>query len=204
MNRKLAIGCGVALLLFIIGVVALVVVIPKLIHKGLDVVKNAMAEEQRLSAFENAWSPPSASPDASWFPEKVGMWRLVTQGASTGVARLQIERVGRYGKYQLGADVVEVNVMAANDDEKHELFSRAQPDRSQGGTIVSTSSGNRSSIRVNGDDYTRCWWMPKGWFFIFHSHGGSDPKDFMEPYLKAIDAARVAAALSTEPAPALK
>jgi hypothetical protein len=46
--------------------------------------------------------------------------------------------------------------------------------------------------------------MPKGWFFIFHSHGGSDPKDFMEPYLKAIDAARVAAALSTEPAPALK
>jgi hypothetical protein len=165
----------------------------------VDAAKNVLAEEQRLSAFENAWTPPSASPDASWFPEQVGEWKRTTQGESTGIARLHIERAGRSGEYRFGAEVVEVNVMAANDSEKHELFSSAQTGPSGGGTTVSSWTGNRSYLRLNGDDYTRCWWMPKGWFFIFHSRGG-DPKEFVESYLKAIDAAPAA----TEPAPALK
>ena len=186
MNRKLAIGCGVLLLLVAIVIGLCIYAVPKLVRKAKVAIKSSIEESNRLAAIENKWRPPSAAPDASWFPKQVGSWQLTTQEVSTGIPRLNIERGGQYGAYQSGAEVVEVNVLAANDLEKDALFSKAQAALS-GGTRVSTSSGNRVYVRLNGDDYTRMWWV-KNWLFIFHSHGGSDPEAFMEPYMKAMQA----------------
>jgi len=196
-------GCGVALLFFIIGVCALAIAVPKLIRKGVAAAKNVFAEEQRLGAFERAWAPPSGSPDASWFPDKVDQWRLANQEPSTGVPRLFIEQPGRHATYRFGAEVLEVNVIPADYAEKEALFERAQSAQSGVGTVT-TRIGNRGSLRLSGEGYIRFWWMPKGWFFVFRNHGGSDPKDFMEPYFKAMDGASTGAPQSPEPAPALK
>ena len=202
MDRKLATGCALALLVFAIGVCCVVLVVPKLFRKGMAAVKHGLAEERRIVAFEKAWTPPSASPDASWFPKKVGMWRLTSQEPSVGIPRLNIERHGQYGAYRFGAEVVDVNVMAAKELEKEGLFDRARGAQS-GVARMSMKWGNRASLRLNGDDYTRLWWMPKGWLFIFHGRGGDDPKGFMEPYLKAIDDASSATSQrqGAEPAP---
>ena len=66
------------------------------------------------------------------------------------------------------------------------LFSKAQAALS-GGTRVSSSSGNRVYVRLNGNEYTRMWWI-KSWLFVFRSQGGTDPEAFMEAYMKAMEA----------------
>jgi hypothetical protein len=203
MNRKVATGCGIALALFAIAVAGLVYIVPKLIRKGVDAVKDGLAEAQRAAAFEATWTPPSPSPDASWFPKEVGKWSLTTQEPSTGIPRLNIERPGQYAAYRSGGEVVEVNVIAANDLEKDALFQRAQEGKS-GSSTVTSRFGNQGSMRLNGDDYTRLWWMPKGWLFIFHNHGGTDPEKFMEPFLEAMEPGSSEAPARLEGPPALK
>jgi len=187
MNRKVAIGCGIALLLFLIGVGAVIYIVPKLVRRGEAALKEGLDKHNRSVAFEVAWRPPAAALDASWFPKEVGAWKLTTQEPSKGILRLNIDRPGQYGAYQSGADVVEVNIMPANDLEKDALISRAQAALS-GGSTYSSTMGNRSSVRTNGDDYTEMWWL-KNWMFIFHKHGGTDPESFIEPYLTAVQAA---------------
>lgn len=187
MNKKLATGCGVLLVLLAIIIGIGIYAVPKLVRKAKVAIKSNIEESNRLAAIESKWRPPSAAPDASWFPKQVENWQLTTQETSTGIPALNIERAGQYGAYRSGAEVVEVNVVTANDLEKDALFSKAQAALSTG-TRVSSSSGNRVYVRLNGNDYTRMWWI-KNWLFIFRSHGGSDPETFMEAYMKAMNAA---------------
>lgn len=187
MNKKLATGCGVLLALLAIIVGLGIYAVPKLVRRAKVAVKSNVEESNRLSAIESKWRPPSAAPDASWFPKQVEKWQLTTQEASTGIPTLQIERAGQYGAYRSGAaEVIEVNVLAANDLEKEALFSRAQAALSEK-TRASSSSGNRVYVRLTEDDYTRMWWI-KDWLFIFRSHRGADPEAFMEAYMQAMDA----------------
>jgi hypothetical protein len=204
MNRNFAIGCGVVLLLLAVGVVALVSQAPKLFHKGAAFVMEAVAEEQRISALEAAWQPPSASPDSSWFPSSVGEWRLERSEPRTGIPELNIERAGQHATYRTSAGPIEVDVVPANDLEQATLLSRAETalenrrqtdaSASAGGVQVSvnsgtsrmtTSRGNRKHVKIGGNEHTRFWWV-KGMLFIFRARGDADSEIFPEEFLKAM------------------
>jgi hypothetical protein len=207
MNRNFAIGCVVVLLL--LGAVVAVVIsqAPKLLKKGTALVMQTMADEARISALEKAWQPPSASPDAAWFPSTIGEGGLERSAPRTGIPELNISRAGQHATYRTGAGPIEVDVVPANDLEKETLLSRAEEalgnrrenDASvntgglqvsvhSGTSRVTTSSGNRKHVKIGGNEHTRFWWV-KGTLFIFRARGAADSETFPEEYLRSISPA---------------
>jgi hypothetical protein len=204
MNRKVAIGCVVVIAIIGAIVAAGYLTLPKLIKKGTAMVKQAMAEEQRIGEVEKAWQPPSATPDASWFPSQIGEWKLERSEPRTGIPELKIDRPGQHATYRTGAGPIEVDVIPANDLEKETLLARAETALKEGrqtnqtfgnGNIsvsvnsgssnFTTTMGNRTHVRIGGDEHTRFWWV-KGNLFVFRARGAADSETFPEKYLRAI------------------
>ena len=198
MNKALAIGCAVVLLL--IGAVVGVAIWqgPKLLAKGKGLVQDAMAKGARISAMENGWQPPSTEPDASWFPDEVGNWKLERSEPTSSARELNIERKGHRATYRSGAGLMEVLVVPANDLEKGEMIDRisnalgSRPDFqsdshgvkvsiSGGSSSMTTTLGNRTTIQRNGER-AQFWWI-KGWLFIFRPRGEADPEVFSDAYI---------------------
>jgi hypothetical protein len=212
MNRNALLGCGLVLFT-IVAVIVMVgfVFVPRMVSKGKKWVGAQMEEVQRRSAIEKAWRPPSATPDASWFPAKVGAWTLTANDEISGLPELNIERAGRRGKYRGEKQDIEVTILAANDLEKDAIFSRAKAALEKGGTQVTTGTFGSGSYRVetrgshvttqtpgrlyvctDGIHHTRLWWL-KDFLFIFRTDGPDDPDSFAEQFLSAMTASELEA-----------
>ena len=202
MNRNVAIGCAVVFLLLAAVLVVAVMQVPKLLHKGAALVMQTVADESRLAALEQAWSPPTPTPDGTWFPSTIGEWKLERSEPRTGIPELKIDRAGQHATYRTGAGPIEVDVIPANDLEHETMVSHAEDalknrqevntdvggvhvSVNSGGTQWTTTSGNRKHVRIGNEDHTRFWWV-KGTLFIFRACGAADSEAFPEEYLRAI------------------
>ena len=134
MNRKVLIGCAAV----VVAVVALIVVAvfsfaPQAFQKGSGWVKGIVADVNRRSAIEEAWKPPGAAPDAAWFPSTVEGWTLSVSEEVTALRELNLDRVGRRGKYRGDKQDIEVTVVPANTLERDGIFTRAEAALETGG-----------------------------------------------------------------------
>lgn len=204
MNRNFAIGCGAVIAVIVAFVGVLIPETPKFLEKGKAMVGQAIADEMRIAALEKAWQPPSATVDSQWFPSTVGDWKLERSEPRSGIPELNIDRAGHHATYRTGAGPIEVDIVPANDLEKATLISRAEDALSNrrqtvastntGGVEVSvnrgssrttTTRGQRTHVKIGGNEHTRFWWV-KGTLFIFRARGGADSEVFPEEYLRAI------------------
>ena len=209
MNRKIAIGC-VVLIVIVIGAIGLGVYTARHAwERGKGWVAAQIADAKHRSEIESAWQPPSQRPDASWFPAAVDSWTLQTGGDITNVPDIQLERPGRRAKYRGDKQDVEVTVVPVAAEEREAVFDRAATaleDKGKhvvsGGTEhtsfhVETSGGKvttrtpgRFYIKLNGDQHTRLWWM-KDWLFIFQTTGAEDPDAFADKFIEAMKPAEL-------------
>ena len=205
MNKKFVGGCCGILALLIVGVIVFAVVSgPRLVQKGKSWASAKMEEAKRDFAGESAWQPPTAAPDASWFPAKVERWTLSTNEGIPGIPELQLDRPARRGKYRGDTQDMEVTIVPATDLERDGIFTRAKAALENGNTQTMSKSGdgfsihmethgsrmttqtpNRLYVRLNGTEHTRLWWL-KGWLFIFHTSGKEDPDAFAAKYLETM------------------
>ena len=204
MNKKFVGGCCGILALILVGLVVFAFVsMPRILRKGTTWATAHIEEVKSLVSDENAWRPPSAAPDASWFPAKVETWTLSTNEEIVGIPELRLDRAGHRGKYRGDTQDVEVTIVPASELERDGIFTRAKAALESGGTHVMSKSGdgfsihaethssrmttqtpNRLSVSLNGTEHTRLWWL-KGWLFIFHTSGKENPDAFVEKYLEA-------------------
>lgn len=186
MNRRFLIGCG----LVVVGIAAAIIIaafvfVPRMAGKAQKWIGAQMAEANRRAAIEKAWRPPSATPDASWFPPTVGEWTLTANEDTPGLPELNIERAGRRGKYRGAKQDLEVTILPANDLEKDAIFSRAKSALESRGSHVTTRTTGRLYVRIGGEHHTRLWWV-KDFLFIFRTDGPDDPDAFAEQFLSAM------------------
>ena len=205
MNRKFFLGCG-CVVLIIIGTIAIgmFVAAPRAWQIGKTWFNAQLEEASRRSAVESAWQPPSARPDASWFPAVVDKWTLSISEDIATVPGLQLDRPGRRGKYRGEKQDIEVTVVPVSDLEREGIFSQAlaalqtshaqDSDRGSSSASIRTTRSSshvtmRTPMRVyaefNGDDHTRLWWL-KDWLFIFHTTGPEDPDAFADRFIESM------------------
>ncbi len=163
-----------------------------------------MQDATHRTALEKAWREPGQRPDASWFPAVLDGFTLRTTEALTAMPELQLDRPGWRGKYRGEKQDEEVTILPVSDLERDGIFDRAasmleansQRVITGGGDHSSfkittnsghltTRSGNRFYIKVNGDEHTRLWWI-KDWLFIFRTTGPDDPDAFADKFIEAM------------------
>ena len=200
----------VAFLLLVAIIVFLIVKTPRLLESGKAWVERWIAEEQRVTAFEQEWQPPSAKPDSTWFPATVGERRLERSSPTTGMAEMSLNRAGYSATYRSAAGSVAIDVVPIAETEKSDLLEKARDSIgrrriedaslkvggaevsfSHGQNRISTGSGNRSHVTIDAVDHVRLWWV-NGWLFIFRARGGADSEAFPEEFLRVIDKAAAA------------
>jgi hypothetical protein len=203
MNRTLAIGCAVVLFIIaaVIGLAAWQA--PKLIAKGKGLVVDAMTKQARINSMEGYWQPPSAEPDANWFPAAVGDWKLTSTEPVTTIPELHLQRHGQRASYHSEAGDMDVLVIPANEMEKGPMIAqisatlgaRHETVTDVGGVKIGTSSssssmtstwGNRTTTNHNGE-LAQFWWI-KGWLFIFRPRGNFEPEKFSDLYIGGVPA----------------
>ena len=204
MNRKFFLGCG-CLILIVIGTIAIgmFVAAPRAWQKGKTWFNAQLKEASRRSAVESAWQPPSARPDASWFPAVVDNWTLSISEDIATVPDLQLDRPGRRGKYRGEKQDIEVTVVPVSAEELNGTLDRAQSALVASGKHVIEKSGNpsfkietssshlttrtpgRLYVRLQGDEHTRLWWI-KDWLFIFRTTGPEDPDAFADRFIESM------------------
>ena len=205
MNKKFVGGCcGILALLIVGGIVFAILRGPRLVQMGKSWATAKMEETKRDFSGDNAWRPPSAAPDASWFPAKVERWTLSTNEDIPGIPELQLDRLARRAKYRGDAQDMDVTIVVASELERDGIFTRAKVALESGntqtmskggdgfsihmethGSRMTTQTPSRLYVMLNGTEHTRLWWL-KGWLFIFHTSGKEDPDAFAEKYLEAM------------------
>lgn len=205
MNKKFVGGCCGIFALIVVGVIAFAVVRgPSVLRQGKAWAEAKIGEAKHEMDRGSAWQPPSAAPDGSWFPQKVGTWRLSTNEDIAGLPELELDRTGRRGLYRGASQDVTVTVVAATPLERDGIFTRAKAALEKGntrtmnksgngvsvnveshGSRVTTQTPNRLYVQLDGTEHTRLWWL-KGWLFIFHTRGMEDPDEFAGRYLEAM------------------
>ena len=204
MNKKIVGGCG-CLVLVVIGVVAAGMFSARQFwEKGKGWINAQVEDAKHRSAIESAWSPPTAKPDARWFPAVVDQWTLSISEDVTTIPDLQLDRPGRRGKYRGEKQDIEVTIVPANELERDGIFTRADAAFQESNQrVFSGNSGNvsykvennsshvttrtpgRLYVRVNGENHLRLWWV-KDWLFIFRTTGPEDPDAFADKFLESM------------------
>ncbi len=204
MNRNFAIGCAGVIVILVIFIGVVILETPRFIEQGKAVVGKALADEMRITALENSWQPPSATPDSQWFPATAGGWRLERSEPRAGIPELNIDRPVQHATYRSSTGPIEVDVLPANELEKTTLIARAgdalerrresavatdaggvKVSVNRGASRLTTTRGNRTHIRIGTTEHTRFWWV-KGTLFIFRARGAADSEVFPEEYLRTI------------------
>jgi hypothetical protein len=202
MKRVFLFGCGGLLLLLAIALAVGLWKLPSAIDHGKKLVWKTIEEERRIAGLESAWRPPSATPDAAWFPADVGEWRLERSEPAASIPDLRLDRPGHRAAYRSGAGTIEVNVVAAPEAEREALLEKikaalerretatvpiagGEVTLSQGTSRFTVTRGHRTHVRLGGDEHARMWWV-KGWLFVFRARGAADSESFPEAFLRAV------------------
>jgi hypothetical protein len=211
--KKLAIGCGIVLLLLAALVTALIMAAPKLFNSASGWLKTEMKNAAEQARYEAAWTPPTPEPSEQWFPEEVASWKRTTAepfheipelrsvkpddlestpSPAPGAGSVQEEGVKKDGyraTYVLNGQRLEVKVIPATDLEKEGLLARVhgfKPLPENHGSTSSFQRGNQLEMKFG--DRERVYCRPfSHWFIFMHTLDGAELKPFVESWLHAID-----------------
>ncbi|HEV7406042.1 MAG TPA: hypothetical protein VGO11_24060 [Chthoniobacteraceae bacterium] len=208
--KKLAIGCGVVLVLLAALIAGLVIAAPKIFKSATGFMQSAIKESMDNARFEAAWQPPTPEPSEQWFPEEVAGWKRAsaapfheipelrppkedaTPGADPAAPADQgpgLAKDGYGAVYQLNGHRIEVKVIVASGLEREGMMARAHgftPAPENRGGTSSFQSGNRLEMTFGGRErvYVRSL---RDWVFFMHTLDNAEIKPFAESWMHAID-----------------
>ena len=205
MNKKFAGGCcGLIALAIVAGIAFGLFSVRHAFQRGKSWIGAQIDDAKHRSAIESAWQPPTAKPDASWFPAAVDQWTLSISEDIAVVPELQLDRAGRRGKYRGEKQDIEATVVPVSDRERDGIFDRAASAFTESnkrvlsgntehssyriestGSHVRTQTPGRLYLRINGESHLRLWWV-KDWLFIFRTTGPEDPDVFADKFLESM------------------
>ena len=211
--KKLAIGCGIVLLLLTALIAGLIMAAPKIFHSASGWLKNEMKQAAEQAKYEAAWTPPTPEPSEQWFPADVAGWKRTTAEPFHEIPELRavkpddfastprpvpaagssaeegVKKDGYLATYVLNGQRLEVKVMPATDLEKEGLQARVhafKPLPENAGSTSSFQRGNELELKFGGREQVFC--RPfSHWFIFAHTLDGADMKPFVESWLHAID-----------------
>ncbi len=207
MNKKFAGGCCGIIALAIVAVIVFGLFnVRHAVQRSKSWIGAQIDDAKHRSAVESAWQPPTAKPDALWFPAAVDRWTLSISEDIAAVPDLQLDRAGRRGKYRGEKQDIEVIVVPVSGPELDDIFNRAPSllaesskrviaGNSANGSYkiavsssqISTRTPGRLSVQINGDEHSRLWWI-KDWLFIFRTTGPEDPDAFADRFIETMSA----------------
>lgn len=209
--KKLAIGCGIVLLLLAAVIAVLIYEAPRIAQSVKGFVKDAIKESAAKAKFEAEWQPPTPEPSEQWFPEEVAGWKRTTAEAFHEIPELTspklddtplpsgggagpgsgpgVDKDGYGATYMLNGQRIEVKVFAATDLEKEGLMARAhafKPLLENAGSTSSFQSGHLLEMTFAGRERIYCRSF-SAWVIFMHTLDGAEIKPFAESWLHAID-----------------
>lgn len=204
--KKLAIGCGIALVLLAILIVALVMMAPKAVEMARGAWEKEVKAASDNARFEATWKPPAPELGAPWFPEEVAGWRRAEAAPikevpelrspkkeitdTPGVVDTPLAKDGYRAAYSLGGKGIDVIVLPATDLEMEGMMVRVRgftprPENSHSGTS-SFQRGHELTMKYG--ERERVYARPIGeWFIFMHTIDGAEIKPFADAWLHAID-----------------
>ncbi|HEX8310834.1 MAG TPA: hypothetical protein VF614_05915 [Chthoniobacteraceae bacterium] len=193
-KRPVLIGCGVTLLVFIVGVALLVFFgAPKLRDHAVGWFKETVAAAEKEATFQQAWEAPAETDANAWFPARVGDYSLDQNPPADDPEEFRDVRKNRFASYVAVAQKINIYIYGATALEKEALIRRLQ-EADKGGSVTRMTSGDDSYYeKRNGTSHLHVRWL-KGVLFLFRSTT-VDPRPFAAQYLRSISSAPVVEAV---------
>src|SRR5258708_5273004 len=120
--KKIAIGCGVVLLLCGLIIAGLIVAWPKLSKNATGWVQQKMQEQENEAKFEASWKPPTPQPSEQWFPEKVEGWTRSNAEPIHELPEVGATKDGYSATYAFNGHQIEVKAIPVTDLERDGLM----------------------------------------------------------------------------------
>jgi hypothetical protein len=190
----LAIGFGGFTVILVIGVIAIVYLVPSVIEWA----GNQIDLEKQRRALAERWQAPEddASPE-TFFPATVSGYRLVKHDTEAAIPVLRFDIPGWHARYRSGDSRIDVFVYQVTELEREALFGRIEDtfddDDDTFDNDVLDGEARRSGILVQAGyrcycsstvhDQNHLWWM-KGWLLVFRTEDSEDREDFVRTFLE--------------------
>ena len=179
--KKIAIGCGALLVLFI--TMAVVLAIPM-----FRATKGVIQAEMERAAWVRDWTPPEAGLDASVLsPEAVAGFGLVSTDVDAEISEFGIDLAGIHAEYQSTLGSVHVYVYQASFSEKETIFERVGDAPRGGGSSTLTKMPYRCYLKRSEMGQDHLYWA-NGWLFVFRSVDEEDREPFVKAYFEGRNA----------------
>ena len=178
----LAIGCTGFTVILVIGVIAIVYLVPN----AFEWAGNQIELENQRRALAKSWQAPEddASPE-TFFPAKVSGYGLVKHDTEAAIPALRFDIPGWHARYRSSESRIDVFVYQVTDLEREALFGRIEDtfDDQDSGSKGLIRSGYRCYFSSTAHHQNHLWWM-KGWLLVFRTEDSKDREDFVRTFLK--------------------
>jgi len=182
----LAIGCSGFAVILVIGVIAIVYLVPNV----FEWAGNQIELEKQRQALANKWQAPEddASPE-TFFPAKVSGYGLVKHDTEAAIPALRFDIPGWHARYRSGDSRMDVFVYQVTDLEREALFGRIEDisdeeeNDEQSGSQFLILTGYRCYYRSTAHHQNHLWWM-KGWLLVFRTEDSEGREGFVRTFLE--------------------
>ena len=188
MNKKVLLGCGLAVLLVLLAFVLVVVMFGT---KVASFAKDIIDESQDRAAWV---APAAGTTGEAMFPATLGGAQRRSIDRISGVATVNIQRDGERGSYVFprGGKEFEVYAWSVNRAEVGGIFDRvgqAIDDGPYSTRVKMTLSNSEMRFSFSPPSTSGRLWFNKGWLFLFITNDGVELKPIEKEYLKAVESA---------------
>lgn len=187
MNKKVLLGCGLAVLVVLLALVAVMVMVG-------SKVANFASEVVTQGQERSAWlAPAQGSAGEALFPEKLDDLNRQSMEKISGLPMLNIQRAGERGSYrQMDGRSVEIYTWEIRPDEVQPIFDQvgsAIDDGPYTTRMKFTFNGNAMRFSFSPPSTSGRFWFNKGWLFLFLTGDDVDLEPVEERYVKSVEGA---------------
>ena len=177
----LAIGCTGFTVILVIGVIAIVYLVPSVIEWA----GNQIELEKQRAALARRWQAPEddASPE-TFFPAKVSGYGLVKHDTEAAIPALGFDIPGWHARYRSGDSRIDVFVYQVTDLEREAFFGRIKDIHDEDSESWALFySPYRCYYLSDAHHQNHLWWM-KGWLLVFRTEDSENREDFVRTFLE--------------------
>lgn len=189
MGKKVAIGCGIFLVLLIVATVLLWAFLPNFLNDLWNKAKEAEGERQKIAT---EWKAPNVNVlPAAFFPAKVEQYQLEQADTLAAVPDLRIEAKGVHGRYAAGNSRIDLFAYPVNKADADKIMKGIEE------AANAENAGNKRWTKVDlGVNYARMYlrspkfnqvqvWYTHGWLLVFRTTDDTDCEPFIRAFLKS-------------------
>ena len=181
MGKKVLFGClASAVLVVLVGVIAAVIVIPRLFTLAQKEIASQIEQEGARRKASQGWQVPAKDAAADeLFPPQVATLSRVSADDDAALSVFEFNPPGQHATYRSGNDEVDVFVYHVPDLERQALLRRMKDayDVKEGGMKVRTEMDYRAYTYLEGTQY-HIWWK-KGCVVVVRTKAKEDQEPFV-------------------------